>query len=252
MNRRDRGIAVITGASSGIGAAAADRLAAEGFEVVVGARRYERAQEVAERSGGRALPLDVTDADSVETFASQINEAAVLVNNAGLASGLEPIADLDEERVRAMWETNVIGLIRVTQALLPKLEASGGGQVVNIGSIAGFETYRGGGGYTASKHAVRALTRTMRLELLGKPVRVTEIDPGLVETEFSVVRFDGDTARAASVYEGIDPLTAEDIADCIAWAVTRPAHVNIDEIVVRPTRQATATEVARRSDRRAT
>lgn len=245
MNGRVRGTAVVTGASSGIGAAAAERLAKEGFEVVLGARRTDLLEQVASRCGGRPLGLDVTDPGSVETFAEAVREATVLVNNAGLASGLQPIAELDEERVRVMWETNVLGLIRVTQALLPKLEASGNGHVVNIGSIAAFEAYRGGGGYAASKHAVRALTRTLRLELLGKQVRVTEIDPGMVETEFSSVRFDGDQKKADKVYEGIQPLTGEDIADCIAWVVTRPAHVNIDEVVVRPRAQASATEVAR-------
>jgi NADP-dependent 3-hydroxy acid dehydrogenase YdfG len=144
-----------------------------------------------------------------------------------------------------MWETNVMGLVRMTQALLPKLEASGNGHIVNLGSIASFETYPGGGGYTASKHAVRALTRTLRLELLGKPVRVSEILPGLVDTEFSTVRFDGDKERADKTYAGMTPLTAEDIADCIAWVITRPPHVNIDELVVRPLAQATATQIAR-------
>lgn len=240
-----RGTAVITGASSGIGAATAVRLADEGFDVVLGARRLDRLEKVAERCGGRALPLDVGDPDSVAAFASEIDGAHVLINNAGLASGLEPLEDMDESRIRTMWDTNVMGLIRVTQALLPLLEASGAGHVVNIGSIAGFETYRGGGGYTASKHAVRAITRTLRLELIGRPIRVTEVLPGLVETEFSLVRFDGDESKAGNVYKGIEPLTADDIADCIAWAVTRPPHVNIDEIVVRPLAQATATEIAR-------
>jgi NADP-dependent 3-hydroxy acid dehydrogenase YdfG len=248
MNGRARGTAVVTGASSGIGAAAAERLAKEGFEVVLGARRADPLEEVASRCGGRPVALDVTDPGSVTAFAQAIPEASVLVNNAGLALGLEPVAELDEERVKTMWKTNVLGLIRVTQALLPKLEASGSGHIVNIGSTAALETYRGGGGYTSSKHAVRALTRTLRLELLGKNVRVTEIDPGMVETEFSSVRFDGDQERADKVYEGMEPLTDDDIADCIAWVVTRPAHVNIDEIVVRPLAQASTTEVARDRD----
>lgn len=240
-----RGTAVITGASSGIGAATAVRLADEGFDVVLGARRLDRLEKVAERCGGRALSLDVGHPDSVAAFASEIESAEVLINNAGLASGLEPLEEMDESRIRTMWETNVMGLIRVTQALLPLLESSGAGHVVNIGSIAGFETYRGGGGYTASKHAVRAITRTLRLELIGRPIRVTEVLPGLVETEFSLVRFDGDESKAGNVYKGIEPLTADDIADCIAWAVTRPPHVNIDEILVRPLAQATATDIAR-------
>ena len=240
-----RPIAVITGASAGIGAATAVRLASEGYDLVVGARRVERLEDLVREHGGRALPLDVTDENSVSEFAAAIDHADVLVNNAGKAVGLGPISDLKEENVREMWETNVLGLIRTTQALLPKLEESGA-HIVNVGSIAGFETYAGGGGYTATKHAVRALTQTLRLELVGKPIRVTEINPGLVETEFSEVRL-GDKDKAKKVYEGIEPLTAEDIADCIAWVVTRPPHVNIDEIVVKPVAQARATVVARKN-----
>jgi NADP-dependent 3-hydroxy acid dehydrogenase YdfG len=240
-------VAVVTGASSGIGAATAVRLAKEGFEVVLGARRVERLEEVAAQCGGRALPLDVTDAESVAAFTAAVDRVDVLVNNAGLASGLQPIAEIDESRVDTMWETNVVGLLRVTKILLPKLEATGAGHIVNLGSIAGFETYPGGAGYTATKHAVRAVSRTLRIELLGKPIRVTEIQPGLVETEFSLVRFDGDRDKAAKPYEGLTPLTGDDIADCIAWAVTRPAHVNIDELVVRPVAQASATDFARDS-----
>jgi NADP-dependent 3-hydroxy acid dehydrogenase YdfG len=205
----------------------------------------DRLQDVARKTGGRALPLDVTESSSIERFAAEIQSVNVLVNNAGLASGLEPIAELSHDRVETMWATNVAGLLRMTKALLPKLIASGAGHIVNLGSIAGFESYPGGAGYTASKHAVRAISRTLRLELLGQPVRVTELAPGLVETEFSLVRFDGDETQAAKPYVGITPLTGDDIADCIAWAVTRPPHVNIDEIVVRPLAQATATEVAR-------
>ena len=237
--------AIVTGASSGIGEATAERLAKEGFEVVLGARRMDRLQEVAERCGGRALELDVREPASVEAFAAAIERADVLVNNAGLAVGLEPLEDINEDDVTTMWETNVLGLLRVTKALLPKLETSANAHIVNLGSTAGFETYPGGGGYTASKHAVRAMTRTLRLELLGKPIRVTLVSPGLVETEFSVVRFRGDKKQAKKPYEGIEPLTADDIADCIAWAVTRPPHVDIDEIVVRPVSQATSRDVAR-------
>ncbi|MCA1706435.1 MAG: SDR family NAD(P)-dependent oxidoreductase [Actinobacteria bacterium] len=246
MSDRKHSTAVITGGSSGIGAATATRLADEGFDVVLGARRLDRLEEVAARCGGRALELDVTDPSSVASFADGIPEADVLINNAGLASGFGPLEDMDEERVRLMWETNVMGVLRVTQALLPKLEASGHGHVINIGSTAGRETYRGGGGYTASKHALLAMTRTLRLELLGRPVRVTEIAPGMVETEFSTVRFDGDAEKAKKLYEGLMPLTADDIADCIAWAATRPPHVNIDEIVLRPLAQATARDIARK------
>jgi NADP-dependent 3-hydroxy acid dehydrogenase YdfG len=243
----DQRVAVVTGASSGIGAATARRLHDEGFEVVVGARRIERLREVAGPLGARALALDVRDRASVEAFAAQIDRCDVLVNNAGGALGLEPVADSEDEHWRGMWETNVLGLMFVTRALLPKLEASGDGHIVNIGSIAGFEVYPGGAGYTSVKHGVRAITRTLRLELLGKPVRVTEIDPGLVETEFSIVRLDSEE-RAKKVYEGMTPLTGDDIADCIAWAVTRPKHVNIDEMVVRPVAQATARDVARRGE----
>jgi NADP-dependent 3-hydroxy acid dehydrogenase YdfG len=237
--------AVITGASSGIGEQTALRLADEGFNVVLGARRIDRIEEIARKCGGRGLPVDVTDESSIDKFVAAIDSADVLVNNAGLAAGLDPIAELPDESMTVMFETNVLGLIRVTRALLPKLIASGRGHIVNLGSIAGFEVYPGGGGYTASKHAVRAISRTLRLELLGEPVRVTEIAPGLVETEFSVVRFAGDEEKAGKLYEGLTPLTGADIADCIAWAVTRPPHVNIDELVVRPIAQATARDISR-------
>ncbi|MBV8201697.1 MAG: SDR family NAD(P)-dependent oxidoreductase, partial [Acidobacteria bacterium] len=195
----------------------------------------------------RALQLDVTDPASVAAFAAQVPRAHLLVNNAGGALGLEPVAEAQDDDWRIMWEVNVLGLMRMTRALLPALLASGDGHVVNIGSIAGFETYAGGAGYTSVKHAVRAISRTLRLELLGKPVRVTEIDPGMVETEFSQVRFHGDQERAGAVYRGLQPLTGEDVADCVVWAVTRPSHVDIDEIVVRPRDQATAHHVHRRA-----
>lgn len=237
--------AVVTGASSGIGAATATRLAAEGFHVVVGARRVERLAEVAGPIGATALPLDVTDPSSVDAFCAQVPECHLLVNNAGGALGLDPIAESVDEQWRTMWEANVFGLMLMTRACLPKLEASGAGHIVNIGSIAGLESYPGGAGYTSVKHGVVAITETLRLELLGKPIRVTEIDPGMVETEFSLVRFDGDAERAGSVYRGLTPLVAEDIADCIAWVVTRPAHVNIDTMRVTPRAQARATIVHR-------
>ena len=238
--------AVISGASAGIGAAAARALAGAGFRLILGARRLDRLREVAEPIGATALPLDVSDATSVAAFAARLPaEIHLLVNNAGAAFGLDRIEDARDEDWQRMWEINVLGVLRLTRALLPALRASGDGHLINLGSVAGFETYAGGGGYTGTKHAVRAFTRTLRLELLGKPVRVTEIDPGLVETEFSLVRFAGDAERARSVYRGFTPLTAEDIADCIVWAATRPSHVNIDEIVVRPRDQATATLVNR-------
>ena len=244
----NRPVAVVTGASSGIGAATAIRLSSEGFDVMVGARRVDRLEKLAADVGGRALALDVTDAGSVDAFAAAIDDVNLLVNNAGLAAGMESIAELEDDRAELMWQTNVMGLLRVTRALLPKLQASGRGHVVNVGSIAGFETYPGGAGYTASKHAVRAITKTLRLEMLGKPVRVTEIAPGHVSTEFARVRFGGDEERAARVYEGFEPLTPDDVADCIAWVATRPPNVNVDEVVIRPLAQAAATAIARRRD----
>ena len=234
----DGGVAVVTGASSGIGAATARRLAEAGFEVVVGARRLDRLREVAGPIGARALPLDVTDSASVDAFCAEVPDCRVLVNNAGGALGLDPIAEADEEQWRAMYDMNVLGTMRVTKALLPKLEASGDGHVVMIGSVAGWEPYAGGAGYNAAKFALRAMTRVLRDELLGTPVRVSEVDPGMVETEFSVVRFAGDEARAAAVYDRTTPLTADDVADCITFVVTRPSHVNIDSLLVMPRDQA--------------
>lgn len=242
---------MVTGASAGIGAATARALAAAGFSVVLGARRLEKLREVASAIGGKALGLDVTDPGSVAAFAAEVPDARVLVNNAGGALGRDLVADADPEGWRRMFELNVLGTLQVTKALLPALERSGAGHVVMVNSVAGFETYPGGGGYTAAKHAERALAKTLRVELLGTPLRVTEINPGLVGgTEFSVVRFGGDTDRVREVYEGLTPLTAEDVADCIVWAVTRPSHVNVDEIVVRPLDQANATAVHRRPPHR--
>ena len=242
---KERGTAVVTGASSGIGAATALRLAEEGFDLVIGARRVDRLQDIAQRCSARALPLDVDDPSSVARFAEQAGSVRVIINNAGLASGLESVAEIDEARIQQMWETNVMGTVRVTKALFKPILDSGDGHIVNVSSIAGFETYPGGAGYTASKHAVRAITHTLRQELVGQPVRVTEISPGHVDTEFALVRFDQDAERAAKTYEGFTPLSPVDVADCIAWAVTRPPNVNIDEIVVRSRAQATATLIAR-------
>jgi len=242
---KTRRTAVVTGASSGIGAAAVPGLVKAGFRVVAGARRVDRLREVTEPAGAEARALDIQDEGSVAAFVEGLGEVHLLVNNAGLSLGMESVADAREEDWRTMFETNVLGTLRITRRLLPDLVASGDGQIVNVGSIAGFETYPGGGGYTASKHALRAVTRTLRLELVGKPVRVTEISPGLVETEFSEVRFRGDAGKAKKVYEGMQPLVPEDVAECITWAATRPSHVNIDEIVVRPRDQATATLVHR-------
>jgi NADP-dependent 3-hydroxy acid dehydrogenase YdfG len=241
----DKKLAVVTGASSGIGAATAVALAENGFDVVLGARRLDRIQAVAEPIGARYQQLDVTDPASIQAFVKPIDRLDLLVNNAGGALGVDRIDAASDDRWRTMWEVNFLGLARMTRELLPALLASGQGHIVNIGSIAGFETYPGGAGYTGAKHAVRALTKTLRVELVGRPIRVTEICPGLVETEFSMVRFDQDAEKAAAVYKGMTPLVSEDVADCIAWAATRPPHVNIDEIVVRPRDQATATVVHR-------
>ena len=243
---------MITGASSGIGAATAIALARHGYRVVVGARRVERLARVAAENG-LALRLDVTDEQSVADFVREVGRRFgridVLVNNAGGALGLNPVADAVDDEWIGMWKTNVLGLMWMTRACLPLLRKARHGHIVNIGSIAGFETYKGGAGYTAVKHAVRAITKTLRLELNGEPIRVTEIAPGLVETEFSLVRFHGDRKAARVPYEGIKPLTADDIADCIVFAVTRPAHVDIDEIVVRPVAQANVVTVARKPPR---
>jgi NADP-dependent 3-hydroxy acid dehydrogenase YdfG len=238
--------ALVTGASSGIGAATVRSLAAAGFEVVAAARRLERCEEVAREVDGRAMRLDVTDPDSVAEVAQALPDVSVLINNAGGALGLEPVAEANEENWRGMYETNVLGVMRMTKGLLPALERSGDGYIVVMGSVAGVEVYPGGAGYTAAKHAAHAVTQTLRLELLGKAVRVTEIAPGLVETEFSLVRFGGDEERAAEVYEGTTPLGAEDVADAIAYVVTRPPHVDIDYLSIMPRDQATARDLHRR------
>jgi len=239
-------VALVTGASSGIGAATVRALASAGLEVVAAARRVERLEELAREVGGRALRLDVTDPDSVAEAADALPEVSVLINSAGGALGLEPVAEADEENWRQMYETNVMGVMRMTKALLPALERSGNGHIVVIGSIAGVEVYPGGAGYTAAKHAANAVTRTLRLELLGKPIRVSEVAPGMVVTEFSLVRFQGDREKADKVYEGTTPLTADDVADAIAYVVTRPPHVDVDYLSIKPTDQATARDVHRR------
>lgn len=241
-----RGVALVTGASSGIGAATVRSLAAASFEVVGAARRLERVEEVVREVGGRALRLDVTDPDSVAEVADALPDLSVLVNNAGGALGFEPVAEASEENWREMYEANVMGVMRMTKAALPALERSRNGHIVVIGSVAGVEVYPGGGGYTAAKHAAHAITKTLRLELLGQPIRVSEVAPGMVETEFSLVRFEGDRARADAVYEGTVPLTAEDVADTIAYIVTRPPRVDIDYVSIKPTDQATARDVHRR------
>lgn len=249
-----RGIAVVTGASSGIGAATARRLAAEGFTVWAAARRLDRLTELADGSD-RIIPveLDVTSAESVSALADRANlepdGIALLVNNAGGAIGLDPVASADPEEWRRMYDVNVLGAMRMIQALLPALETGGGGHVILTGSIAGYGVYRGGAGYSAAKYGARAMMETLRLELVRTPVRVSEVAPGMVATEeFSLVRFHGDAERAAKVYEGVsEPLVADDVADVIAFVATRPAHVNIDLLVVKPRVQAASYLIDRTS-----
>ncbi|MEK6437809.1 SDR family NAD(P)-dependent oxidoreductase [Pseudonocardia sp. T1-2H] len=242
-----RPTAVVTGASSGIGAATARALARAGFDVVLGARRVDRCAEIAREIDGTAVRLDVTDPDSVSAFVAAVPECRLLVNNAGGAKGLEPVAEADEDDWRWMFEVNVIGTLRVTKGLLPALLASGDGHIVTVTSIAALEPYDNGAGYTGAKHAQAMLHRTLRGELLGEPVRLTEICPGMVETEFSLVRFGGDEEKADDVYKGLTPLTPEDVADVITFAATRPSHVNLDQIVLKPRAQASASRAYRES-----
>lgn len=247
-------IAVVTGASSGIGAATARHLVCAGFDVVIGARRVERLEDLKRQLEAEyperivtALPLDVSDVDSVKAFTDTIEKVDVLVNNAGGALGVDRIETADEADWSRMYDINVLSILRVTQALLPKLRASPAASVVTIGSVAALEAYETGAGYNAAKHGARAVTRVLRLELKGEPIRVIEIDPGLVETEFSVVRLGGDRAAADKIYEGVDNLTADDIADAVTWTVTRPPHVNIDSIQIMPRDQVAARNVHRRN-----
>jgi NADP-dependent 3-hydroxy acid dehydrogenase YdfG len=241
-------VAVVTGASSGIGAATARELARSGFKVVCAARRQQRVEALAEEIDGLAVRCDVTDADSVAGLAEAVGPVLhVLVNNAGGAFGVDPVETADPAQWKAMYDVNVLGILHVTQALLPALRASGDGLIVNVGSTAGRIAYETGGGYTAAKHATKVVTETLRLELNGEPIRVSEIAPGMVHTEeFATVRFGGDQARADAVYAGVpDPLSAEDVADAIGWIATRPSHVNIDELVIKPRAQAAAHKVYR-------
>jgi 3-hydroxy acid dehydrogenase / malonic semialdehyde reductase len=233
--------AIVTGASSGIGRATAKALAAAGVRVAGGARRVERLETEI------ALELDVTDPVSCERFVAdaveQLGGLDILFNNAGLALGRYPFDESTEEDESAVFATNVNGLVRMTRLCLPHIRA--GGHILNMGSVAGRQAYEKGATYVASKFAVRGFTYALREDLLGRPIRITTVDGGLVETEFSIVRFKGDTEQAASVYKGVDPLTAEDIADCVMWAVTRPWHVNVDEIVVKARNQASGARVFR-------
>jgi len=237
----------VTGASGGIGAATARRLAAEGFEVVCAARRADRIKALATEIDGRAVVCDVTSADDVSALAVAVGQRCdLLVNNAGGAFGADPVAESDLDQWRLMYEVNVIAVAAVTKALLPALMASRG-QIVVMGSTAGQVAYEGGGGYVAAKFAARAVVDTLRLELWDQPVRVCEIAPGMVRSEgFALTRFGGDQAKADAVYAGVaEPLTAQDIADCVAWVATRPAHVNIDRMTVRPLAQAANHKVHR-------
>jgi NADP-dependent 3-hydroxy acid dehydrogenase YdfG len=211
------------------------------------ARRAERLETLAAETGCTPHTLDITDQVAVDQLAASIPSLHLLVNNAGGARGLEPVAEADLEAWRWMWEVNVVGTARMTRAFLPALRASGDGVIVNVTSTAGHAVYEGGAGYTAAKHAERAMTETLRLELLGEPVRIVEVAPGMVATEeFSLRRFAGDEERAAAVYRGVPgPLVADDVADCIAWAASRPSHVNVDLLVVKPRAQAAAHKIVR-------
>jgi NADP-dependent 3-hydroxy acid dehydrogenase YdfG len=239
---------VVTGASSGIGAATARLLAGAGFHVFCAARRADRLESLAAEIGGTPVVCDVTDPESVAGLSAAVGSPLnVLVNNAGGAFGAAPVAEADAEEWRRMFEVNVIGLMEVTKALLPALVAAGDGVIVNVGSTAGRIAYEGGAGYTVAKHGTQVVSETLRLELWDQPVRICEIAPGMVKTdEFALVRFDGDREKADAVYRGVpDPLTAEDVADAITWMATRPPHVNVDELVIRPRAQAAHHKVYR-------
>ncbi|WP_327006542.1 SDR family oxidoreductase [Dactylosporangium sp. NBC_01737] len=245
-------IAVVTGASSGIGAATARRLAAEGFHVVAVARRADRLDSlVASLPAATSVVADITSDADISRLVGVVSglggSVELLVNNAGGAIGAETVEEADLSDWQWMFEVNVLGTVRVTKALLPLLEKSGRATIVMISSTAGLVVYEGGGGYTAAKHAQTAVAETLRLELNGRPIRVVEIDPGMVKTdEFAIKRFEGDAEKAAAVYKGVEfPLVADDIADCVAWTATRPHHVNIDRIVVRPLAQAAQHKVHR-------
>jgi 3-hydroxy acid dehydrogenase / malonic semialdehyde reductase len=233
--------AIVTGASSGIGKATATALAAAGVKVAGGARRVERLETEV------ALELDVIDPQSCERFVEQAVEQLggldILFNNAGLALGRYPFTDSNEEDEHAVFETNVNGLVRMTRLCLPHIRD--GGHIVNMGSVAGRQAYENGASYVTSKFAVRGFTYALREDLLGRPVRITTVDAGLVETEFSIVRFKGDREKAGAVYKGVDPLTAEDVADCVMFALTRPWHVNVDEIVLKARNQSSGGRILR-------
>ena len=243
-----KGLVVITGASSGFGEAAALSFAKLGHPLFLGARRMERLREVAQACERAGAPeagvqaLDVRSKESIESFCAEAGTPEILLNNAGLAAGRDHLAAMKDEDLTSMVETNVVGLVRVTRALLPKMIAAKKGHVINLGSYAARGVYEGGAVYAATKHAVRIISETLRIELSGTGIRVTEMDPGMAETEFSIVRL-GDTEKAKKVYEGWQPLTAQDVADAIVWVATRPPHVNIAEVVMTATAQASLTKV---------
>ncbi len=239
--------ALVTGASSGIGAAVAHALAEAGARVAIGARRVDK---LPDRAGMYAFDLDVTDRESSERFVQRamadLNGLDIVVNNAGLSLGRDPFWESNEEDEATVIETNVVGLMRMTRLCLPHIRD--GGHIVNIGSIAGRQAYENAAVYVASKFAVRGFTYALREDLLGRPIRLTTVDPGLLESEFSTVRFRGDAEQAKHIYEGVDPLRPEDIAECVLFAVTRPPHVNVDELVVKPLAQSGPTRILRSMD----
>lgn len=255
MNRFN-GTVLITGASAGIGAACARAFASAGARLVLAARRTDRLEQLSAElhaehgTESHQIALDVRDRDAVqrtvEALPSEWTELDVLVNNAGLGRGIDPLPEGDPGDWDEMIDTNVKGLLYVTRAIVPGMVRRGRGHVINIGSVAGHEVYPGGAVYCATKFAVNALTQGLRMDTLGSGVRVSTIDPGMVETEFSVVRFHGDQERADRVYAGLTPLMPDDVADAVLWCAMRPPHVNIDEIILKPTDQASATRVARR------
>ena len=248
---------MITGASSGFGAAAARAFAAENSKLLLGARRVDRLEKIADDAKNSGAPevhfhsLDVSKTSSVEEFVAWVRGKTgavdVLINNAGGAHGVDPVATGKDEDWETMLQTNVLGLLRMTRAVLPLMLKNPGSSILNIGSIAGHVAYEGGAAYCAAKAGERKITEALRLELNGTGIRVGSIDPGLAETEFSIVRFKGDVARAKKVYEGVHPLTAADIAETLVWVASRPAHVNIDEILIKPTDQAALHKIFRRS-----
>ncbi|QAU51413.1 Serine 3-dehydrogenase [Corynebacterium pelargi] len=229
----DKKVAVVTGASSGIGAASARALAADGWHVILGARRLERMEAIAQEIGGEAIALDVTDQGSVDAFAAQIQRCDLLVNNAGGAIGLDAVADANVEEWQRMYEINVLGTLRVSKALLAKLREANG-HIINMSSVAGIAPYAGGAGYNAAKFGLSAMTKVMRIELAEQHLRISEINPGRVATDFSLVRFRGDEQQAAKVYADKLNLRAEDIAEAVRWIAACPAHMNIDRMVITP------------------